>query len=81
MPITSRCCCPRGLARHERYVSRITGAVPFLRRVPVGDADLLRVHVAGHNFARPTRDLSSLRHGLRSLSAGKAISDAQARML
>ena len=67
------------VARYERHVSRITGAVPILARLPAGDADLLRVYIAGQNLAMPVRDLNRLRYSLRSASAGKGISDAQAK--
>ncbi len=67
------------LTRYQHHVSPITGAVPALTRVPLAGADLLRVYVAGQNLAMPARTLDRLRHSLRSVSAGKGISDAQAR--
>jgi ribosomal protein S12 methylthiotransferase accessory factor len=67
------------LARFGHHVSPITGAVSLLERAaPDGDG-ILHVYVAGGNVARQHRDLARLRSDLRSMNAGKGISDVQAR--
>jgi oxazoline/thiazoline synthase len=69
-------------ATYERYrhlVSPITGVVTSL--VPaagLGDSPLF-VYVAGHNFALKNDSLYFLRDGLRTNSAGKGMTAAQAR--
>ena len=50
-----------------------------VERVPNGVGDEAPVYVAGHNFAVRRDSLRHLRRGLRSKSAGKGISDVQAR--
>jgi oxazoline/thiazoline synthase len=67
------------LARYGHHVSAITGAVPMLERVAPANDGVLHVYVAGHNMARPHRDLAQLRGDLRTLSAGKGTGDVQAR--
>jgi ribosomal protein S12 methylthiotransferase accessory factor len=67
------------LARHGHHVSPITGAVPMLERVAPAEDGVLHVYVAGNNMARPHHDLARLRGDLRTLNAGKGISDVQAR--
>jgi ribosomal protein S12 methylthiotransferase accessory factor len=44
-----------------------------------GADDVLHVYVAGNNVARPYHNLAHLRSDLRTLNAGKGISDVQAR--
>src|SRR5262249_49386402 len=61
------------------HVSAITGAVPMLERAAPANDGVLHVYVAGHNMARPHRDLAQLRGDLRTLNAGKGTSDVQAR--
>ena len=67
------------LARFERQVSPISGAISLLARTPISGSDALHVYVAGHNFAMKADSLYFLRRGLRSNSAGKGVSDAQAK--
>ena len=67
------------LERYGHHVSPISGAVSVLQRTPVREADSVHVYVAGHNFAMRADNLYFLRRGLRSKSAGKGMSDAQAR--
>jgi oxazoline/thiazoline synthase len=43
------------------------------------DDGLIHTYVAGHNFGCPSGGLRALRHALRSKSAGKGKSDAQAK--
>jgi ribosomal protein S12 methylthiotransferase accessory factor len=68
----------RTIERYRHHVSPVSGAVTALIPVATG-VDDLHVYVAGHNFATRRTDLSSLRRGLRSKSAGKGMGDAQAR--
>lgn len=67
------------LARYEHLVSPITGVVNSL--TPSTNATMagMHVYVAGHNFALKNDSLYFLRDGLRSKSAGKGTSAAQAR--
>jgi ribosomal protein S12 methylthiotransferase accessory factor len=72
------------LARHTCHVSPITGAVPMLERAaPLPSAEggdgVLHVYVSGKNAARSHPDLAHLRGDLRTLNAGKGVSDVQAR--
>jgi ribosomal protein S12 methylthiotransferase accessory factor len=67
------------LARHGHHVSPITGAVPMLERAAPAEDGVLHVYVAGNNTARPHRDLARLRGDLRTLSAGKGVTEVQAR--
>jgi ribosomal protein S12 methylthiotransferase accessory factor len=67
------------LAAYGHHVSPITGAVPLLERAVPADDGVMHVYVAGKNMARPHRDLGRLRGDLRSMNAGKGISDVQAR--
>ncbi|MFC4535344.1 TOMM precursor leader peptide-binding protein [Sphaerisporangium dianthi] len=74
-------------ARHpeetaERYVhlvSPVTGVVRELAKLETG-TPFVKTYMAGHNFARQVRDLGSLRKGLRSQSAGKGMTDLQAKV-
>lgn len=66
------------LERYQHLVSPITGAVRMLE--PVHRADgIAHVYVAGHNYALRMDKLDFLKRNLRNSSAGKGISDAQAR--
>jgi ribosomal protein S12 methylthiotransferase accessory factor len=67
------------LARYGHHVSPITGAVPVLERAPLDGDGVLHVYVAGSNLARPHHNLAHLRGDLRTMSAGKGVSDVQAR--
>jgi ribosomal protein S12 methylthiotransferase accessory factor len=66
------------LERYERHVSPITGALSGLHRHPAGNGTL-HVYFAGDNFAVPHARLKDLQESFRSRSAGKGISDVQAR--
>ena len=66
------------LERFVRHVSPITGAVSLLKRHPAGDGTL-HVYFAGDNFAVPHTGLKDLRASFRSRSAGKGVTDAQAK--
>ncbi|MFJ1605714.1 TOMM precursor leader peptide-binding protein [Streptomyces sp. NPDC088253] len=59
-------------------VSPVTGPVTSLVKVPTG-IDGLHSYTAGQNFAVGMSDIGDLRAGLRSMSAGKGMSDVQAR--
>jgi ribosomal protein S12 methylthiotransferase accessory factor len=67
------------LARNGHHISPITGAVPLLERADPDGDDVLHVYVAGSNSARPVRKLGQLRSDLRTMNAGKGISEVQAR--
>ncbi|GGK97834.1 hypothetical protein Sme01_61410 [Sphaerisporangium melleum] len=65
--------------RYAHLVSPVTGVVRELTRLDTG-VPFVKTYVAGHNFARQVRDLGSLRKGLRSQSAGKGMTDLQAKV-
>jgi oxazoline/thiazoline synthase len=65
--------------QYGHLVSPITGVVRELLRADAG-TPFARTYVAGHNVARQARDLGVVRKGLRSQSAGKGMTDAQARV-
>ncbi|NUL03032.1 TOMM precursor leader peptide-binding protein [Streptomyces lunaelactis] len=67
------------LDTYGHLVSPITGVVSELTRMKTS-SELLHVYSAGHNFAmgRP-RELSRAQRALRTESAGKGMSDLQAR--
>jgi ribosomal protein S12 methylthiotransferase accessory factor len=67
------------VARYQHHVSPITGAVSSLIPAAGGQDDLLHVYVAGHNFALGGESLAFVKRSLRSKSAGKGASDAQAK--
>jgi oxazoline/thiazoline synthase len=67
------------LARHERHVSPITGAVSRLTRQGSPSNGVIHAYGASHNFALRHRTISDLGKGLRSRSGGKGASDVQAR--
>lgn len=66
------------LRQLEHLVSPVTGVVTELARVDVG-IDAVKGYTAGHNPAYAIPDLDVLRAGLRSGSAGKGMTDEQAR--
>lgn len=66
------------LDTYQRFISPISGPVNNLTKVPL-DVEGLHTYTAGQNFAMPMANASDLRAGLRSSSAGKGISDLQAR--
>jgi ribosomal protein S12 methylthiotransferase accessory factor len=67
------------VVRYQHHVSPITGAVSSLIPAAGGQDDLLHVYVAGHNFALGGDSLAFVKRSLRSKSAGKGASDAQAK--
>lgn len=66
------------VATYEHLVSPVTGPVSNLIKVPSG-VEGLHSYTAGQNFAIPLSNIGDLRAGLRSASAGKGMSDAQAK--
>lgn len=67
------------LARYQRQLSPISGAVSMLIPLETPNDDSMHVYAAGHNFAMLAHDLTFLRAGLRNKSSGKGFTDAQAR--
>ncbi|MFI9809872.1 TOMM precursor leader peptide-binding protein [Streptomyces sp. NPDC052301] len=66
------------LAAHEHLVSPVTGPVTGLIKMTSG-SDELHSYTAGQNFAVNMSSVADLRAGLRSMSAGKGMSDSQAK--
>lgn len=72
------------IEQYSHLISPITGVVRELRKLDdappaSGASEFVRAYMAGHNFARYTADLKSLRTGLRTQSAGKGMTDTQAK--
>ena len=67
------------LARYGHHVSPITGVLGELRRVEIDDQGLLNVYIAGDNRAVQNWASDVLNVHFRSRSAGKGVSDAQAK--
>lgn len=65
--------------KYERHISPITGVVSSLTPLTDAAGGPLKVYAAGHNFAMKNDSLYFLRDGLRSKSAGKGMTDIQAR--
>lgn len=65
--------------KYEHHISPITGVVTNLTPLTESVGDPLKVYAAGHNFAMKNDSLYFLRDGLRSKSAGKGMTDIQAR--
>ncbi|MFB4270832.1 TOMM precursor leader peptide-binding protein [Nonomuraea sp. GTA35] len=65
--------------RYAHLVSPITGVIRELARMDTR-VPFVKAYMAGHNFARQMHDLASLRKGLRSQSAGKGMTDLQAKV-
>ncbi|ASG24080.1 TOMM precursor leader peptide-binding protein [Nitrospirillum viridazoti] len=68
------------LAAYRHLVSPITGVVNLLQPATPPDETLAHVYVAGSNAARPIGSLRDLKRSLRSSSAGKGVSEAQAKV-
>ncbi|MEV0066053.1 TOMM precursor leader peptide-binding protein [Amycolatopsis sp. NPDC050768] len=66
------------VARYEHLISPVTGPISNLVKVPL-EVEGLHTYTAGQNFAIPMANANDLRAGLRSCSAGKGMSDAQAK--
>lgn len=69
----------RTYERFEHHVSPISGVVSELRRASAGEDAAIHVYSANHNPAVRHPHLDLLRKGLRTNSAGKGKTDAQAR--
>ncbi|RDU95495.1 TOMM precursor leader peptide-binding protein [Trinickia dinghuensis] len=66
------------LKKYEHLISPITGVVSRLE--PVSSADgIAHVYMAGHNSAVKLEHVQQLKQGLRSASAGKGVSETQAK--
>ena len=65
--------------KYEHHISPITGVVSSLTPLTEVASSPLKVYAAGHNFAMKNDSLYFLRDGLRSKSAGKGMTDIQAR--
>jgi len=67
------------IAQYEHLVSPVCGAVTMLERTsPAGDG-VMHVYVSGHNVARGPQSLFGLQVDLRNESAGKGITELQAK--
>lgn len=66
------------LLKFSHHISPITGVVKYLRNAAQNDK-FLKVYHSGHNFAVQYHNLDFLKQGLRSQSAGKGMTEAQAR--
>jgi len=74
-----RTCYPQEtIEKYSHLISPVTGIVNLLERDTRLDSSV-HVYVAGHNFARRHDSLGSLKRGLRNMSAGKGVSEAQAK--
>jgi ribosomal protein S12 methylthiotransferase accessory factor len=67
------------IERYQHHVSPIVGAVSELVRTADDKDSSLHSYVSGHNLAVRSRNLEILHEGLRSKSAGKGATDAQAK--
>ena len=68
------------LAKHRHLVSPVSGVVTWLTRTTDAADPWLHVYWAGSNLGTRSRSLSSLRRSLRSKSAGKGSTRAQAEV-
>src|SRR5262245_41967442 len=67
------------LRRYEHHISRVSGVVKQLERVSIPEAPMLHLYDSGENRAATAASLAALRRGLRTRSAGKGVTDVQAR--
>ena len=67
------------LKKYQHLVSPITGVVRILTSVSEADG-IAHVYMAGHNHATKIERLDHLKQGLRNASAGKGVSEMQARV-
>ena len=67
------------ITQYDHHVSPITGAVPALSRIATDDAPSMHVYAAGHNLAVWPDIRYPLRDEFRSRSAGKGLTDPQAK--
>ncbi|AUG55579.1 TOMM precursor leader peptide-binding protein [Thalassospira marina] len=63
----------------SHHISPYIGAVRELEKMDEGLHEILPAYGAGHNFAVRTINLTFLRRGLRTRSAGKGTTDTQAK--
>ena len=76
-----RCSSPEAtLKQYQHHISPITGIVDRLRRSLETDNGLTYAYSAGQNLALMHDNFYSLRQSLRSRSAGKGMSDYQAKV-
>ncbi|GGX96640.1 TOMM precursor leader peptide-binding protein [Streptomyces hiroshimensis] len=66
------------LSRYGHLVDPVTGIVKEIRRAP-HSPDFTSCFLSGHNLAMGSPTLDGLRAGLRALSGGKGLTDAEAR--
>jgi oxazoline/thiazoline synthase len=66
-------------AKYQHHISPITGIVSELTPVRAPGDDLLKLHIASHNFAIDRSSLPLLKHSIETKSCGKGATDAQAR--
>lgn len=67
------------LSRYQHHVSPISGVVGFLKKVSAAEGSGITSYVAAHTSALAPHTLSGLREALAEVSAGKGVTDAQAR--
>jgi ribosomal protein S12 methylthiotransferase accessory factor len=68
------------LSKYAHHVSPITGAVPALSRASIDAAPSMHVYAAGHNLALGLDVSDPWRGGFRTRSAGKGLTDVQAKV-
>jgi ribosomal protein S12 methylthiotransferase accessory factor len=75
-----RCSSPEAtLKQYQHHISPITGVVDGLRRLLEAENGLTHTYSAGQNLALTHDSFHSLRRSLRSRSAGKGMTDHQAK--
>ncbi len=67
-------------ARLAKHVSRISGAVTWLEKLPDDERGLAHSYSAGHNFAMVRNNMAVLKKNLRGHSGGKGRTDIQAKV-
>ncbi|QDU94141.1 TOMM precursor leader peptide-binding protein [Lignipirellula cremea] len=67
------------IAKYEHLVSSVCGAVSNLTRTSTREDDVMHVYVSGNNVARGPESIYSLRVDLRGQSAGKGMTEIQAK--
>lgn len=66
--------------RFKKHISPVTGVVTALHPAPGSDSEAVSIYFAGHAFAAGSAGLAGMRTALRNKSAGKGISDVQAKV-
>ncbi|MGW2512732.1 TOMM precursor leader peptide-binding protein [Streptomyces scopuliridis] len=66
------------LERYGSLVDPVTGIIKEIRRAP-GSPEFVNAFLSGQNLAMRSGTLAGLRAGLRSLSGGKGLTEAEAR--